>query len=300
MIERAITIGDRPGLVAIVSEPPGGAAGQRPAFIMLNAGLIHRVGPNRLHVRMCRALAAAGFVALRIDLSGRGDSDPRRDDLSFRTSGVVETQAAMNYLESSRGITQFVLFGICSGAATAGDVSYLDPRVAGAVIVEGPSFATRRFYIRYYAKRLLRAETWLNTWRGTNGIGRRMRRALGMRAAVMPADSMAEVGAAPAPQPPALAVALQQMADRGLEQLAIFSGSTKEYNYEGQLSDAFRAVDFHGRLEEAYFPESDHTFTRLVHQQQLIDRVLQWMARFATASTTAAAPVDNEFEQVVF
>ena len=138
MIERAITIGDRPALVAILSERPGGACDHRPAFIMLNAGLIHRVGPNRLHVRMCRALAAAGFVAVRIDLSGRGDSDPRRDELSFRASGIVETQAAMNYLESCRGISRFVLFGICSGAATAGDVSYLDRRVAGAVIVEGP------------------------------------------------------------------------------------------------------------------------------------------------------------------
>lgn len=297
MIERAITVGDRPGLVAIVSEPAGTGSRHRPAVIMLNAGLIHRVGPNRLHVRLGRALAEAGFVAMRIDLSGRGDSDPRRDDLSFRAAGIVETQSAMNYLESTRGIGRFVLFGICSGAATAGDVSYLDARVAGAVIVEGPSFATRRFYIRYYAGRLLRGETWLNTVRGTNGIGRRLRRALGFSAPV-PAGNMADVGAAPAPQTPVLAAALQQMADRGLEQLAIFSGSTKEYNYEGQLQDAFRTIDFRGRLEEAYFPDADHTFTRLAQQQQLIDRVRQWMERFAAPAPPQ--PLENELEQVVF
>lgn len=297
MIERAVTIGDRPGLVAIVSDPDDDNARHRPAFIMLNAGLIHRVGPNRLHVRLARALAAAGFTAMRVDLSGRGDSDPRRDELSFRASGIVETQAAMSYLETTRGLSRFVLFGICSGAATAGDTAYLDPRVAGAVIVEGPSFATRRFYLRYYAKRLLRGETWMNTWRGTNGIGRRLRGSLGLRAA-NPVDSMAEVGAAPAPQPPALAAALQQMADRGVEQLAIYSGSTKEYNYEGQLHDAFRTVDFRGRLEESYFPDADHTFTRLAHQQQLIDRVLTWMQRFATAVPPES--LEQELEQVVF
>ena len=298
MIERAVKIGAQPALVSVISEPDRSVAA-RPAFIMLNAGLIHRVGPNRLHVRLARALAAAGFVAMRIDLSGRGDSDARRDDLSFSASGVVETRAAMQYLESSRGITRFVLFGICSGAATAGEVTYLDPRVAGAVIVEGPSFATRKFYLRYYAKRLLRRETWQNTVRGTNGIGRRLWRLAGVQPAAVEA-SMAEAGAVPSPQSPQLAAALQQMADRGVEQLAIFSGSTKEYNYQGQLQEAFSSVDFHHRLEEAYFPEADHTFTRLVHQQQLIDRVLSWMRRFATTGDLlATTAVEGEFEQVV-
>jgi hypothetical protein len=295
VIERAVSIGEQPALVSIVTDPATPLAG-RPAFIMLNAGLIHRVGPNRLHVRLARALADAGFVSLRIDLSGRGDSDPRRDELPFRASGVIETQEAMKYLAVSRGITRFVVFGICSGAATAGDLAYADARVAGAVIVEGPSFATRRFYVRYYTKRFLRGETWMNTWRGTNAIGRRLWRSVGVGAAA-PADSMAEVGAAPAPQSPALAVALQHMADRGVELLAIFSGSTKEYNYQGQLRDAFRTVDFRGRLEEAYFPDADHTFTRLAHQQQLIDRALQWMRRFATP---ALEPLENDLEEVVF
>lgn len=299
MIERAVTIGDQPGLIAIISEPSDIMSRHRPAFIMLNAGLIHRVGPNRLHVRLGRALAAAGFTAMRIDLSGRGDSDPRRDELSFRASGVVEAQAAMSYLETSRGINRFILFGICSGAATAADTAYLDPRVVGAVIVEGPSFATRRFYMRYYAKRLLRGETWMNTWRGTNAIGRRLRRVFGGKSSVPAAGSMAEAGAAPAPQPPALAAVLQQMADRGVEQLAIYSGSTKEYNYEGQLHDAFRNVDFRNRLEESYFPEADHTFTRLAHQQQLIARVLKWMERFP-AVAPPAVDVEDELEQVVF
>ena len=300
MIERAVNIGGQPSLVSIVSEPADKTTVTRPAVIMLNAGLIHRVGPNRLHVRLGRALAAAGFVAMRIDLSGRGDSEPRRDDLSFRASGAIETQAAMRYLESSRGVGRFVLFGICSGAATAGDVAYLDPRVAGAVIVEGPSFATSRFYVRYYTNRVLRLETWQNTLQGTNAIGRGMWRLLGVKTAAPAVDSMVEVGAAPAPKPPALAAALQEMADRGVEQLAIYSGSTKEYNYEGQLREAFPSVDFRRRLEEAYFPEADHTFTRLAHQQQLIERVLTWMERFADDAGVQTAEPDGELEQVVF
>ena len=78
MSERPVMIGADRNLMGIVCEPDGPWPASRPAMIMLNAGLIHRVGPNRLHVRLARELAARGFLSLRLDLSGRGDSDPRR------------------------------------------------------------------------------------------------------------------------------------------------------------------------------------------------------------------------------
>jgi hypothetical protein len=96
---------------------------------------------------------------------------------------------------------------------------------------------------------------------------------------------MVTVTAVPESTKMAVAAALQQMADRDVELLAIFSGSTKEYNYPGQLQEAFATVDFRGRLEEAYYPQADHTFTRLRNQDVLVDRVLQWMQiKFEAAS----------------
>ena len=235
-------------------------------------------GPNRLHVRLARELAARGFLSLRLDLSGRGDSDPRRDGLSFAESGAVEAAEAMRYLEETKGVRRFVLFGICSGAAAAVEVAHADERVAGAVVVEGAAYPTARFRRRYYAKRLFRARTWWNMLTGANATGRRLRRLLGRPVpSASPAGEMVSSLAVPETTKMAIAGALQRMVDRDVQLLAVFSGSTKEYNYSGQLQEAFATVNFAGRLEEAYYPEADHTFTRLRNQDVLVDRVLQWM-----------------------
>ena len=80
-------------LVAVLSRPA--LARDRPAVIILNAGVLHRVGPHRLHVALARRLAARGLPALRIDLAGVGDSPGRGDGGSFRASAVADTRAAM-------------------------------------------------------------------------------------------------------------------------------------------------------------------------------------------------------------
>lgn len=61
------------GLVGVLSRPRQIVAG-RPAVILLNAGLVQRSGPFRVYAQLARALASCGFVVLRFDLSGRGDS----------------------------------------------------------------------------------------------------------------------------------------------------------------------------------------------------------------------------------
>lgn len=277
MIERVVTFGPGRALVGVLAEPGDRAAAVRPAVIMLNAGLIHRVGPNRLHVRLARQLAVRGVLSLRIDLSGRGDSEVRRDALPFGESGIVETQDAMQFLADAVGCRRFVLLGICSGASTAGDAAYLDDRVAGAVVIEGPTFPTPRFRARYYRKRLFRLETWWNTLAGTNALGRRLRRAVGMPLPAAPEVEMIVEGDAPPPTTDVLGAALGQMIDRGVELLAVFSGSTKAYNYAGQLQEAFPAVNFAGRLQEAYYPDADHTFTRCRDQHRLIACIISWM-----------------------
>ncbi|MEP6918048.1 MAG: alpha/beta fold hydrolase [Acidobacteriota bacterium] len=293
MTERAVAIGADRGLVGILSEPEDAASGGRPAVIMLNAGLIHRVGPNRLHVRLARRLEAAGFVAVRLDLSGRGDSEPRRDGLSFVESGMLETAETMTYLESTKGIRRFVLVGICSGAFTAGQVAYGDRRVVGAVIIEGAAFPTRRFFVRYYGERLFRKTTWLNTFTGANGVGRRIRGMLGRPIAVPAQGDMMDGLAIPELSQAVTAVVLQQMADRPVDLLTMFSGSTKEYNYEGQLRAAFPTVDFRGRLDEAYYPRADHTFTRLREQEALVNRILAWMTVKFAEPVHDAGPGDD-------
>jgi len=58
MREHALLFGDAQGLVGVITDPPGPAGPSRPGVILLNAGVIHRVGPSRLYVNLARALAA--------------------------------------------------------------------------------------------------------------------------------------------------------------------------------------------------------------------------------------------------
>src|SRR5882762_5277118 len=73
MKERAIQFGPERRLIGILSLPSV-VDPMRPAVIVPNTGVEHRVGPNRLHIRLCRGFARLGFVSLRMDLSGMGDS----------------------------------------------------------------------------------------------------------------------------------------------------------------------------------------------------------------------------------
>jgi len=82
MREEAVLFGKTRSLVGIITDPHTVVnAHNHPAIVLLNAGVLHRVGPNRLYVKIARKLASAGFVVLRFDLSGIGDSKARRDNL---------------------------------------------------------------------------------------------------------------------------------------------------------------------------------------------------------------------------
>jgi pimeloyl-ACP methyl ester carboxylesterase len=138
MTEQAVLFGATGSLVGIVTEPSG--AERRPdlpAFVFLNAGVTHRVGPNRLSVRLARELAADGFTSLRFDYSGLGDSAARTDNLTADKSVVLETREAMDHLQQAHGIDRFILLGICSGAANSYVTAQADPRVVGAVLING-------------------------------------------------------------------------------------------------------------------------------------------------------------------
>ncbi|HWU86648.1 MAG TPA: hypothetical protein VN253_05215, partial [Kofleriaceae bacterium] len=67
------------GLFGIVTLPPEqlrAASEERPFAVLLNSGLMHRVGPFRTGVELARSLAARGVRVLRYDRSGLGDSRP--------------------------------------------------------------------------------------------------------------------------------------------------------------------------------------------------------------------------------
>ena len=59
MKEEAVLFGSRESLAGVITEPSAAGWGKAlPGFVFLNAGMTHRIGPNRLYVRLARDLAA--------------------------------------------------------------------------------------------------------------------------------------------------------------------------------------------------------------------------------------------------
>jgi dienelactone hydrolase len=279
MKETAVLLGESRSLVGVLTDPsPGGAARARPAVLLLNAGLLHRVGPHRVYVRIARRLAAAGYPVLRFDYSSIGDSAPRRDELSVEESALRETRAAMDFLAATRGAERFVLLGLCAGAENAFPVAREDPRVVGAVMIDGYAYRTPGYYVRYLFHRLFRARSWRHLLTGKSQWRRGVRMLL--------AGAGSAPGEAPDPllprafPPKAKVLAdLKELIARGTSLYFIYSGGGMEefYNYESQFAHAFPSLDLKDRVSVDFFQEADHLFTRLAYQDRLVASVEGWM-----------------------
>ena len=82
MQETVIQFGPDKGLLGILTTPADSVrVDGAPIAVIINAGIVHRIGPFGLHVKMARQLAEAGYSTLRLDLSGLGDSQPRTEKL---------------------------------------------------------------------------------------------------------------------------------------------------------------------------------------------------------------------------
>jgi pimeloyl-ACP methyl ester carboxylesterase len=86
--------------------------------ILLNAGAVPRVGPNRLHVPLARRLAARGDLVLRLDLSGIGDSPARPgadENVVYNDHAIRDVGIAVDWVRR-QGAREVAVVGLCSGA----------------------------------------------------------------------------------------------------------------------------------------------------------------------------------------
>jgi pimeloyl-ACP methyl ester carboxylesterase len=116
--ERAVFFGTDGRLFGIVTTPPANEVRRR-AVILLNAGADHHIGASRLYVSMARRWSQHGYVVLRMDLGGVGDSGTRPgriDDDVFPPEALSDIAASIEYLRKFHGTGDITLAGLCSGA----------------------------------------------------------------------------------------------------------------------------------------------------------------------------------------
>jgi pimeloyl-ACP methyl ester carboxylesterase len=118
MTERSVFFGPDSAIFGIITEPRPGESRRR-AVIMLNAGADLHVGVHGMHVSLARQWASRGYVVLRMDLAGLGDSRKRpgqADNEVFPTTALDDIRAALQLLRDRYAVGDITLFGLCSGA----------------------------------------------------------------------------------------------------------------------------------------------------------------------------------------
>jgi pimeloyl-ACP methyl ester carboxylesterase len=268
--EQAVLFGSWTSLVGIVTKAVSPASANRPAIVILNTGIIHRVGHHRMFVTMSRALGAVGYTVLRFDFSGIGDSSPRYDGLSLVDACMAEIREALDWLERDGAASRMILIGLCSGADHAVLYGHTDPRIVGLVLMDPSIPPTLRYYVHYIGRRLRRLRSWFNVLSGRSHTLRMLMRHMLPIAQRYPLQNRV----------PRQTIErhYRNSVDSGIEILAIFTEETTRQTYREQMIEALPNVSFGDRLTLEFFPGSDHTFALESDRSRLIQLILQWVS----------------------
>jgi alpha-beta hydrolase superfamily lysophospholipase len=270
----------RAELFGILTEPCEGPPAPLTA-VLLNAGAIRRIGPNRMWVETARRWAARGVCTLRLDLEGIGDAGGRHERLTdlaelYKQELVDQVFAALDTLER-RGVGgPFVLGGLCSGANWSFHAALRDERVAAAFMLNPKALFWDESLeaARALRRGLMRTSSWRKLVRGRIPLARVRdlawrtplalpRRALSRRAARRRGDNELEQ-------------ALDRLRDSDKMLHFVFSGDeplSEELELEGYMA----RMDRWPNVSVEFIPGRVHTLRPLQAQQgarEALDRAL--------------------------
>jgi pimeloyl-ACP methyl ester carboxylesterase len=292
-------------MTGILTEPEA-ADPSLPAFLFMNAGVTHRVGPNRLSVRLARSLAEQGFSSLRFDFSGLGDSAVRRDELPPARSVLSESAEAMDLLQNERGIRRFVPIGICSGGTVAFMAAREDPRVVGAVVINAlghlhgtdpelsahlhsRTMARHSWRIAFFSS--FRSKNWVKALTGELDPRRILRMMIGFPMAMILRRKRRRERASAAIPPANPAAVLREVLGRGVRLFHVYCEADEGLDYfHVALGDRGPEIasEESGRFEMIL--GSNHVFTLGWSQDHLVKTVGDWARSSFGADGSAPSP----------
>jgi hypothetical protein len=270
--EEPLQLGEGGRLFGILSEPVAKPVGheERPVFLLLNAGLLHRVGPSRLHVQMAREFARMGFTSLRVDLSGKGDS-PARGSMTNRESVARDFDDICAGLKSRYGSPSLALAGLCSGADNAVRLCAREPGVKGLLLLDPICFPDPGFRRRALAGKYLSVSPYI----------RKVQQMLKPAPRTGPGEPR-ENGDDPMmlrdlPSLEQMRHSFALIGERKGSVLSIFTQyALKYYNAAGQLAAALQMDNYRAFCVERFWPDVEHTYKLEIHRERLLREVTTW------------------------
>lgn len=270
MNEVAVLFGPDESLVGVYTPAEGGGD---LCCLLSNAGLMPRMGPNRLNVKIARELARQGVSTLRFDLAGLGDSKANTSAVSWRDQAVQDIRSAMDFATQRFGQRRFVIFGICSGAENALNASLADERVIASFMVDG----------FWYRSIWTRPVQWFNRIRKLtpSRVMRGIRRRVRSRGSPSTEEQNLEFfpGEESANPPREVyAKTMNALAARGTRIFVLYTNAAADYvSYSNQLRDAFRGEPFARHIGSELIMDIDHTAVPIAAQRRMIFMFTDWV-----------------------
>jgi len=276
------------GIATLPPEPP-----QR-ALILLNAGAVGRIGPNRLHVALARRLAATGVLVLRLDLSGLGDSHTRpgaEENIVYHAHAVDDIGVAVDWARSD-GASEIAVAGLCAGAYHSLDAALAGQAIDTIVMINpltfhykpGMSLDFAAFRViadaQRYQKSIARGVSWRKLLRGDVDL---------KRVADVVLRRMGSAFSRPwrelrrrlhVPHRDDLGAKLESLARRHVAMRFVFAGDDPgRFVLAEEGGSVVPRLQGSGALSIQVIDAADHTFTPRWSHRPLLDAIAQALAR---------------------
>jgi pimeloyl-ACP methyl ester carboxylesterase len=241
------------------------------AVILLNAGAVYRIGPNRLYVELARTLPDT--LAIRVDQSGLGDSRTRSgdDNVVYSDHAVADVGAVIAWARA-KGAREVAIVGLCSGAYHAIKVALA--HAVETIVPINPltffwkpgmplDFAAFRVTedANRYKQNLRSAESWKKVLRGQVDLSR-VARVVAARAKDALEHRGRDLLRRVIPLPDDLGSELLALARKGTRMRFIFAaGEPGRDMLAEQGGSAVTRLERAGKLSIDVIPNADHTFT---------------------------------------
>ncbi|HUQ08895.1 MAG TPA: alpha/beta fold hydrolase [Steroidobacteraceae bacterium] len=281
-------------LFGIVSEPAHPGA-PRDVVVLLNSGTIHHIGPSRVYVTIARSCAARGVPAIRIDLSGVGDSGLRpgeKENSPYADSARTDIREAVEFAARRYPGARLHLIGLCSGAYHGLKAAVAGLPLRSVVVVNPLTFFWKPgmpldyadFQITSESKRYARSagslSSWLKLLRGRvdlKNAWRVLSKRIMVRAKNSGRDLARMVGMNLEDD---LASELRRVARQRTEVYFVFSASDPGHSMLlEQGGRIVRKLQRNGNMRISIVEGADHTFTSHWNRDQLLALLMAHLAR---------------------
>ena len=264
-------------LLGIVAAPE---LPQATGVLIVVGGPQYRVGSHRQFLLLSRALAEAGYPAMRFDFRGMGDSTGELRDFEEVNEDIG---AAINAFQAHcPQLERIVLWGLCDAASAS--LLYWDTtrdaRVGGLVLlnpwVRSEATLARAYVKHYYGQRLVQPEFWRKLLTGRLDIGRALGGFIGSLRQARQQDPSTKK---------ARVMSFQQRMLRGLQEFPgvstiILSGNdytAKEFLESANASAAWQEVLKQENVSMTEVPAADHTFSSAEWRSGVERLTIGWM-----------------------